>query len=231
MRSASLAVAVALIASSGCKAQVQANAEANVGHEETKDFDQPLDQPVTAGGSSSDGTDQALLGARPDLSFNAQPTPTCKCLAVAVGQPGDTSFHWSGEPPHTNPDAQLVIALTSNGVACSERGGTGLGASYWGYEVKQDDVIVVVEPAVAGRPQTSGAIIPRPLGSGRVYVRPSDKSVPYGRPASGTGAMCAVGHASQGAKPAPVIPPSAASARVRSRGEGPPSGSPEVSLP
>jgi hypothetical protein len=176
---------------------VQAKAEANIGTEEVKDFNKPLDESAAARGPSfeSASPEQALLGARPDLSFSGSPTPTCKCLAVAVGQPGDTSFHWSGERPHTNPDSQLVIALTSHGVPCSESGGTGLGASYWGYELKQDDVVVVVEPAVDGRPLTSGAIIPRPLGNGRVYVRPSDKSVPYGRPASGADAMCPVGQA------------------------------------
>lgn len=210
---------------------MQANAEANIGHEDTKDFNKPL-EPVTAE-SEGASKEQALLGARPDLSFGGTPSPTCKCLAVALGQPGDTSFHWSGERPHTSPDSQLVIALTSSGVACSETSGTGLGASYWGYEMKNDDVIVVVEPAMAGRPLTSGAIIPRPMGNGRVYVRPSDKTVPYGRPASGAGAMCAVGQPSTGqAKPNPLIPPSAASARVRIGGEGPPpSDTPEVSIP
>jgi len=213
---------------------VQANAEANVGHEDVKDFNKPLDQPVAGEAPALEGAagEQALLGARPDLSFRGTPTPTCKCLAVAVGQPGDSSFHWSGERPHTNPDSQLVIAITSSGVACSESGGGGIGASYWGYELKSEDVVVVVEPAVAGRPLTSGAIIPRPLGNGRVYVRPSDKTVPYGRPASGGGAMCVVGGSAQtGAKPNPLIPPSAASARVRIRGDEPASDSPEVRMP
>ena len=212
---------------------MQANAEANVGHEEVKDFNKPLDEQATETPSFEGASrEQALLGARPDLSFNGSPSPTCKCLAVAVGQPGDPSFHWSGERPHTNPDSQLVIALTSNGVACSEARGTGLGASYWGYELKQDDVVVVVEPAVEGRPLTSGAIIPRPLGNGRVYVRPSDKSVPYGRPATGTGAMCPVGQAAAaGAKTNLLVPPSAASAGVRIGGDEPASDSPKVRMP
>ncbi len=195
MRTAApLAVVAALIGPLSCKAQVQANAQANVGQEEANDFDKPIDRSAASAGPAVEGAskEQALLGARPDLSFGGTPSPTCKCLAVAVGQPGDTSFHWSGERPITNPDSQLVIALTSSGVACSETSGLGLGASYWGYEMKNDDVVVVVEPAVAGRPLTSGAIVPRPVGNGHVYVRPSDQSVPYGRPASGTGTMCAV---------------------------------------
>jgi hypothetical protein len=225
-------VAVALTGSLSCKAQVQANAEANIGGEDTKDFNKPLVDPAQEAPVEGASKEQALLGARPDLSYGGTPTATCKCLAVAVGQPGDTSFHWSGERPHTSPDSQLVIALTSSGVACSETRGTGLGASYWGYEMKNDDVVVVVEPAVAGRPLTSGAIIPRPLGNGRVYVRPSDKTVPYGRPASGSGAMCAIGGASQSAaKPNPLSPPSAASARVRIGGQQPAADTPEVSIP
>lgn len=225
---------VSLAGLPACKAQVQANAEANVGHEEVKDFNKPLEQPVTEAEPTFEGAsaNQALLGARPDLSFAGQPTPTCKCLAVAVGQPGDTSFHWSGERPHTNPDSQLVIALTSSGITCSESRATGLGASYWGYELKRDDVIVVVEPAIAGRPQTSGAIIPRPLGSGRVYVRPADKSVPYGRPATGTGNLCAIGQlGTTAAKPNPLIPPPASSGPVRIRSDEGPSDSPEVTMP
>lgn len=212
---------------------MQANAEANIGQEDTKDFNKPLDQPVGSEAPELEAAkEEALLGARPDLSFGGAPSPTCKCLAVAIGQPGDTAFHWSGERPHTNPDSQLVIALTSSGVACSETSGIGLGASYWGYEMKNDDVVVVVEPAIAGRPLTSGAIIPRPMGNGRVYVRPSDKTVPYGRPASGAGAMCAVGQLSPGrAKPNPEIPPSASSGRVRIGEKPPPGDTPEVSIP
>lgn len=215
-----------------CKAQVQANAEANVGHEEVADFNKPLEHPVGDEAPSFEDTPsrEALLGARPDLSFKGPATATCKCLAVALGQPGDAVFQWSGEQPRTNPQNQLVIALSSGGMVCPEAGANSLGASYWGYEVNRGDVVVVVEPAVAGRPQTSGAIIPKPLGSGHVFVRPADKKVPYGRPAAGGGAMCSVGSfAVAGTKPSPSMPPPPSSAPVRIGGENGPSDSPDVS--
>lgn len=182
---------------------MKANAEANVGHEEVADFNKPLDHPVEGQGPTFEDAShaEALLGARPDLSYKGPPTATCKCLAVAVGQPGDASFHWGGERPRTNPDSELVIAVTSSGIACPEAGAGALGASYWGYEVKGSDVVVVIEPAAPGRPQTTGAIIPRPLGGGQVFVRPADKKVPYGRALSGAGAKCSVGQLGMGQAP------------------------------
>lgn len=197
---------------------MQANAEVNTPHEEVADFNKPLDHPVTADSASfEEGAHaEALLGARPDVSFKGPPTASCKCLSIAVGQPGEPAFQWSGEQPHTNPDSELVIALTSSGVACPEASPGALGASYWGYEVKGSDVVVVVEPAEPGRPMINGAIIPRPLGGGRLYVRPVDRKAPYGRPASGAGARCEIGGFAAGStKPAPAAPPSnAGGARI-----------------
>lgn len=179
----------------GCQASIDANV--NTGTKSTSevaDFDKPM-APSSAPDKTFDDApkDTALLGARQDLSFRGPATTTCKCLAVAVGQPGGAAFHWSGERPHTNPGSQLVIALQSAGIACPEAGEKATGASYWGYEVVNNDVVVVVERASSGRPVASGGIIPRPLGNGQVYVRPDSKKLPYGLPASGPGDRCQIG--------------------------------------
>jgi hypothetical protein len=227
------AAATSLSGSLACSAQVHANAEAKVGDEEAADFNKPLEGPVAeAPSSEAPANNEALLGARPDLSYKGPASATCKCLQVAVGQPGDAAFQWSGERPRTNPDTEIVIAVSSSGIACPERGASDLGASYWGYEMKNDDVVVVVEPALAGRPLTSGAIIPRPLGSGRVIVRPADKNVPYGRASSGSGA-CTIGQFAVGnSKPSPSMPPPpAGSAPVRIQGGAPEDDSSRVRMP
>lgn len=166
-----------------CKASV--SADAKVGGEAKADFDKPLDQPVDAQQADFDEGDErefALLGARHDLTFKGNASPKCKCLAVALGVANDSAFEWATGAPRINPEGQLVVALSS--VAC---GDGAAGASYWGFETDGADVVVVVENAHAGRPLTSGGIIPRPMGDGNVYVRPKDKKVPYGGALDGGG--------------------------------------------
>ena len=184
-----VAAAAAAAPLPGCKASVEG--KVNTGKEgEIADFDKPM-----APNSMSDDTRSAepgaapaaLLGARQDLSYKGATSARCKCLAAAVGQPTDASFQWTGTRPVTNPDTQVVIALTSGGVPCDVESS---GASYWGYETVGHDVIVVVEAAKPGRPVAQGAIIPRPTSGGQVYIRPVDKSVPYGRPPVGAGDKC-----------------------------------------
>jgi hypothetical protein len=150
-----------------------------------------MDQAMTAPTASADTAETALIGARQDLGYRGPPSTTCSCLAVALGQPGDPAFHWSGPVPKTDPNSEVVIALTSAGQSCPAAAPQSLGASYWGYEVVGSDVIVVVEPAMPGRPIASGAIIPRPVTGGQVYVRPSANTVPYGKGSTGA-PRCAI---------------------------------------
>lgn len=180
-----------------CKASVNAevNASASVKGEaaEPAEFDRPLDEaalekPKAAADATSEP--DALLGSRSDLSYAGSTKATCQCLAVAVGGPGDAAFRWAGKPPRVNDESQVVLALTSAGVSCPGAASGGPGASYWGYEVVGDDVVVVVEQASPTRPLASGAILPRPMGSGRIFVRPATSKGPYGRPLSGTGERC-----------------------------------------
>ncbi len=185
--------------------------EVNTGNKpgEVADFDKPLEPSAVASSAqpAPEPRGVALLGARQDLTLSGSGQLSCKCLAVALGQPGDSAFHWSGERPKTDPATELVIAFGSAGVACPEAGEKSMGPSYWGYEVVGNDVVVVVENAAPGRPVTSGAIIPRPLGNGGVYLQPSDKKVPYGKAATGSGLRCPLGK-----PPVPVNAPAPTSA-------------------
>jgi hypothetical protein len=155
------------------------------------DFDQPITSPAGGGPPA----EPALMGARHELRLSPQlKTPTCKCVAVALGQPDDAAFEWQTVAPKIDPTAQLVIAMSSEGIACDGEPKDSLGASYWGYEQRGDDVVVVVEAAKFGRPITAGAIIPKPFGQGHVYLRPASNAVPYGRPLEPGQAMCRVGN-------------------------------------
>jgi hypothetical protein len=83
--------------------------------------------------------------------------------------------------------------LSSDGQTCKGEPKDSLGASYWGYRISGNDVVVLVEAAHGGRPLTSGAVIPKPVGPGQVYVAPASKKLPYGRPLTG-GGMCKIGN-------------------------------------
>jgi hypothetical protein len=138
-----------------------------------------------------------LLGARHDLKLRSgQASASCQCLAVAIGGSHGSAMVWSGATPDIDERAQLSIALSSEGQACNGEPKNSMGASYWGYRISGNDVIVLVEAAHGGRPLTSGAIIPKPVGPGQVYVAPASKKLPYGRPLSG-GGMCKVGNPGQ----------------------------------
>ena len=135
-----------------------------------------------------------LLGARHDLKLRAgQATASCQCLAVAIGGSHGSAMLWSGTAPDIDERSQMTIALSSDGQACKGEPKNSLGASYWGYRVSGNDVVVLVEAARGGRPLTSGAIIPKPVGPGQVYVAPASSKLPYGRPLSGSG-MCKIGN-------------------------------------
>lgn len=139
-------------------------------------------------------TADAMLGARPGLRPKdpvSAGTP-CKCLSVVLGHPTDPGFAWEGPITRTNPNTQLAIGLTSDGLACPEAASDSLGASYRGYEMSGSDVIVEVETARLGRPVTRGAIIPRPSMGNRVIVRAADPKSPYGRSPDGRAADCVV---------------------------------------
>lgn len=143
------------------------------------------------------GSDRVLLGARHDLKLEAgKGGASCQCLSVALGAVEASGMVWNGGAPSIDPSTQLAIALSSEGQACQSEPEQSLGASYWGYRISGDDVIVLVEAAREGRPLTNGAIIPKPVGHGQVFVAPASKKLPYGRALDGQ-ERCALGNPGQ----------------------------------
>lgn len=180
-----------------CSASVQADAQLNTGadgKEQVRDFDRPLEAAQAKAEPAADDAPEpeyALLGARHDLSYAGPTTPICQCLAVVLSESaGNSAFQWELGAPQLNPSTQQVIAFTSNGVSCDAPPPGTLGASYQGYVVEGNDVVVFVEALGEGRPLTSGAIIPRPQGNGSVLVEPAGAI--YGKPLEGKGKRCKI---------------------------------------
>jgi hypothetical protein len=192
-----------------CKASVSAevNAQSN-DMDDVQDFDDPMAESSQSKDTfmGQQSADRAMLGARHDLALAGDSAQaSCTCLAAVVGYPSNPAFFWQAVVPTIDTATQLVIAFSSDGVSCTDQPGDSLGASYWGYRREGDDIIVVLENARAGRPLTSGAIIPRPVGAGSVYVAPLNKSVPYGRSLDGSGGRCRLEIATSSGQP--VVPP------------------------
>lgn len=140
---------------------------------------------------------RVLLGARHDLKLRpGQGSASCECLSVALAGAHNAAMVWSAAAPDIDENTQLSIALSSEGQACKDEPKKSLGASYWGYRLSGNDVVVLVEAAHGGRPQTTGAIIPKPVGPGQVYVAPAHKRLPYGRALQGKG-LCKIGNPGQ----------------------------------
>jgi hypothetical protein len=187
----------ALTCSFACQASVQADANLKTGNgsdQPVRDFDRPLEASAAKAEPSADDAKAepyALLGARHDLNYTGSKTATCQCLAVALSdRVDDPSFQWELGAPRLEPSTQWVIAFTSNGVSCDAPPTGTLGASYQGYAVDGNDVVVSVEALGEGRPMTSGAIIPRPLGNGSVFIEPAGAI--YGKPLEGKAKRCKV---------------------------------------
>jgi hypothetical protein len=140
---------------------------------------------------------RVLLGARHDLKLRSgKASASCQCLAVALGGAESSGMVWSATPPQIDDATQLTIALSSEGQDCQGEPKDSLGASYWGYRISGNDVVVLVESARGGRPLTNGAVIPRPVGTGQVFVAPASKKLPYGRAVDGKG-LCKIGNPGQ----------------------------------
>jgi hypothetical protein len=189
-------------ASADAKTGADANADANFDVEGNSAWDQVDESQsedetsATAEPSSPSGSGAQdalagkliLIGARHDVTVKpGSPTP-CQCLSVVLGQPSDPNLVWKKGPPKTNPHEQIVLGLSSKGIACPEQ---GPGASYMGHIEEGPNIIVTVEPFVEGVPLTEGAILPLPKEGGQVYIQPHGE-IPYGKGLDGQ-ARCAVG--------------------------------------
>ncbi len=200
-------VVLGLLLASACQAsagaQVQARSSGEV--DANANADSKVTQSRYAPSSSSSGQDgadgygdaasnpaDAMLGARAGLRLVKPASATCQCLGVLVGPPTDPGFTWEGSSPKTNPATQLVIGLSSEGLSCPAATSDSLGASYRGYEIVGNDLVVQVETARLGRPIAQGAVIPKPPEGGRISVRSSDGKSPYGKSADGKSSSCVV---------------------------------------
>jgi hypothetical protein len=182
------------LGAAACRASVKGDASVTAGRgdEEAGDIDGPSEQP--ASGDNADNADVAMLGARHDLRLSPEiKTAKCRCLAVALGTPTNSAMSWRGTPASIDPRSQLVIAFSSDAQQCPGEPQGSLGASYWGYRMSGNDVVVVIEAARDGRPVTTGAIIPKPNGEGQVVVQPLTRDLPYGQSLSG-GESCPLGN-------------------------------------
>ena len=183
----------------GCQASVSADASAKRVHadaEEASDFDKPITAKELAGTAAPTlaSPDTPLLGVRHDLSLVSEhANAACACLKVGIGGAQSAAFQWQSDAPHLSDDTQLAFAMSPESTSCSGEPKGSSGASYWGYRISGNDVIVFVEGAREGRPRTKAAIIPKPVGDGQVYVAPAKKNFPYGRPLDGKGERCKIG--------------------------------------
>jgi hypothetical protein len=215
-----VAAALGAWACCACHASVQADAQLNTGksQEQVRDFDRPLEPGAAAqaeaASDSAEPHDYALLGARHDLNYAGAKAPTCQCLAVTLSDKAeDPAFQWELGAPQLEPSTQLVIAFTSSGVSCDSPPAGTLGASYQGYAIDGNDVVVSVEALGEGRPLTSGAIIPRPLGTGSVLIEPAGAI--YGKPLDGKGKRCKLSLPAPASSAAPVVLPGATGAPAK----------------
>lgn len=139
--------------------------------------------------------DFALFGARHDFAVkDASGATACQCVSALLGPPSSGKLEWRGEMPKTKPETQLMVALVPDSGECTGAPKGAGGASYWGYRVEGDDVIVLLEDWKPSRPRTLGAIVPKPAVGGQVYLSPVSRMLPYGAPASGPGRRCALGN-------------------------------------
>ena len=186
-----------------CQASVNGDVKTRVRHdaeegpEDAADLNKPLSAkalaaPAAAGPALGAPT---LLGARHDMSLViAHANAACACIKVAIGSAPSAAFQWQGSVPQLNDDTQLAVALSSESMPCEKEPKGASGASYWGYRISGNDVIVFVEGARAGRPRTAAAIIPKPVADGQVYIAPAKSKMPYGLPLDGKGTKCKIGN-------------------------------------
>jgi len=201
-RTTPLSALILLGLACGCQASVSADTSINTGGpaHETADESPIYDKPISAEGAApNDATpadpDLALLGARHDLMLDAtKANVACACLKVGLGGAQSAAFQWQAGAPHLDDATEVVLALAPDPASCKDEPKGSAGASYSGYRLSGNDVIVLIEGAASGRPQVTGAIIPKPVGDGQVYMQPAHKKLPYGKALGDASQPCKVGN-------------------------------------
>ncbi|HET9954449.1 MAG TPA: hypothetical protein VFQ61_08090 [Polyangiaceae bacterium] len=144
----------------------------------------------------SNKAEEVMLGARHDFSVkDSSGAIPCKCVGAMLGPPSSGKLQWRGDMPRTKPETQLVLALVpDDSPSCGVTTAGAGGASYWGYRMEGDDVVVLLENWNSARPRTLGAIIPKPVEGAQVYLAPVNPRFPYGTSTSDSGGRCALGN-------------------------------------
>jgi len=136
-----------------------------------------------------------LLGARHNVKVKSREgSVACRCVSALLGPASMSQLEWEGTAPRTKPETQLVFALVPESGACPGAPKNSRGASYWGYRVRGNDVIVLLEEWKPKPPQTVVAIIPKPPVGGQVYLAPVSRALPYGRALDDKAVQCALGN-------------------------------------
>jgi hypothetical protein len=191
----------------GCKGSMNADAQMSAdldGHAgaEINEIDRPVSQEqMAASRQAAFGDDAAaapvpvLFGARHDFTVkDSSGAIACRCVSVLLGLPTSGKLAWRGEPPRVRPESQLVVGLIPDAGDCPGTPKGSGGASYWGYRVVGNDVVVFLENWKPSLPRTLGAIIPKPPSGGQVYLAPVSNKFPYGAATTGTSERCAAGN-------------------------------------
>lgn len=212
----------------GCKASVQANVKSGANAEAEPDPFAHLNDPEPTPTPDPNAAQLAevdaqlkgnkpalaLLGARHDLQLRPRATPICSCMAFANGAPSDPRFAWEEQPPALAASTSTVVAFGMVEGECASE----VVASYRGYEVVGADVHLLLEAAVDGRPQLSGAVVPAPQSGGHFVVVPP-KDAPFGKSRVAGETQCVLPDDSTG-KPATGKPANGAANGVKSAAPG-----------
>lgn len=136
-----------------------------------------------------------LLGARHNVKVKSKEgAVACRCVSALLGPSSMSQLEWEGPMPRTKPETQLVFAFVPEAGECAGAPKNSRGASYWGYRVQGNDVIVLLEEWLPKPPQTVVAIIPKPPTGGQVYLAPVSRKLPYGKPLDDKSTRCALGN-------------------------------------
>lgn len=194
-------------ASVGADAKMQADLDSQVEVEgdasaSARARDPDLDDMASREGLSDPWSESAVTSSEPTLlgarrGFSLESTSdavACQCVFAILGPPTMRQLKWEETPPRTQPETQLFVAFAPDDGNCPQARPGSRGASYWGYRIDGNDVIVFLEEWKQGPPRTMGAVIPKPPMGGKVYAAPAVRGEPYGASADGKVTRCTIGN-------------------------------------
>lgn len=176
--------------------EAQANAEVRADPESTDTDRDDGERRRAFSAQSSPGEEPLpLLGARHNVKVKSKDgAVACRCVSALLGPASMSQLEWEGPAPRTKPETQLVFAFVPDSADCPGAPKNSRGASYWGYQVRGNDVVVLLEEWKPKPPQTIAAVIPKPPAGGQVYLAPVSRALPYGKPLDDKSSRCALGN-------------------------------------